>query len=444
MAHDLSKAELRRIISDRDSIEKNDFFVLRLHLVPNGSLTLEQAAIKVLLIISGRTMYRLPYEPAAIRASTSGHIVEIDEKANVVEIALPAFLCESEEGLTHLMTLVTSAAEYSYCDEYWLENIELPRPFVEKFRGPRFGVDGIRHLFRGTAAQRPLVGVILKPRRGVALEDVLPHIMESLLGGCDFVADDLLLVDPSGPYSLRSRVPQLMRVVKQVETETKLPKAYFANVGTNCGRAAEIGKWALDAGATGLIANAFTMGFGSFGELVDSFNGRAPIITSNMGGGILTRPRLLEVHGKPTGVSEIVVSKFSRLAGADAVHAGTSASECYGSNAWGPATRALQFPFFDRKPCFAVAEGDLNVANLWENIKSLRRNVMLEPTSGILAAPSGPRKAAQIFRALSEQLSDEMTESEAQRIIMEFANTRKDLGVKALLDHFGFKPTHHR
>ncbi len=439
MEHDLTKAELRSILVERDSIDKDDFFVLKLHVVPNENLTLEEAAVRILLILTGRTMRRLPYESPEIRGRSNGHILSYDVQAQTVEVALPRQLCSAQEGLTHLFTLLCSAAEYNYTREFWVDNIDFPTPFVSAYPGPRFGIEGMRSQFGPSARERPLIGVILKPRAGVPLARIVPLLREALIGGCDFVADDLLLVDREGEAPFADRVQTMSHMVRKLSAELGTPKGYFANVGTDVWKAAKLADQAINAGASGLVLNGFAMGFGSMAELIDHLQGRVPTITANMGGGILTRPRLLTEPGKPTGVSETVISKLSRIAGADAVHAGTSASECYGGDAWGPATRALRSPFFTMKSVFAVAEGDLNIANLWENIRSLGGDVILEPTSGILAAPGGPRKAAEIFRALAERLCDDMTEDEAAKTIETFAREKKSLGVGAMLDHFGYK-----
>jgi len=431
------------MLVERDSIDKDDFFVLKLHVVPNEALSLEEAAVRILLILTGRTMRRLPYETPEIRRQSNGHILSFDGRGNNVEIALPRQLCSATEGLTHFCSLLYSAAEYNYTQEFWIENVEFPAPFVKDYPGPRFGIDGMRALFGPNAAERPLIGVMLKPRAGVPLSRILPLLKEALIGGCDFIADDLLLVDRPVEAPFGERVRAVGEMVKSVSSDVRSPKGYFVNIGTDVWKAAQLADQAIADGATGLILNGFTMGFGSMAELINHVNGRVPVITANMGGGILTRPRLLTQPGKPTGVSETVVSKLSRIAGADAVHAGTSASECYGGDAWGPATRALRNNFFGMKPAFAVAEGDLNIANLWENIRSLGGDVILEPTSGILAAPGGPRKAAEIFRELAVRLSDDMSEDQAAKTIEKFARDKAALGVGEMLDHFGYKRPGH-
>jgi 2,3-diketo-5-methylthiopentyl-1-phosphate enolase len=437
LSQDLNARERKLIVVNRQAIDIDQYFVLRLHLEPTEGLGLEEAAIKVLLILTGRTMRKLSYEPDDVRIKTSGHILSVDPRTRLVEIALPTHLCRPEEGLNQLMTVITSAAEYNYCDEYWVDDIELPRPFIAGFRGPRFGVSGLRALFGRGAEERPLIGVVMKPRQGVLLQGFLPLLKEALLGGCDFIADDLLLFDPLGEYSLDRRIPSIVKAVAEASLESGSKKGYFVNVGSSPQKTTQDALRAIEMGAFGLISNGYTMSFGGLTELVDAVNGAVPVLTCNMGGGILTRPRLMTAAGKPTGLSETVISKLSRMAGADGVHAGTSASECYGSSAWGPATRALQTPFFELRPSFAVAEGDLNINNLWANIEALGLDVMLEPTSGILASPGGPRRAATAFRDLASILNPEMGDEKAHKAIQSYARGHKD--IRPMLDFFGYK-----
>jgi ribulose 1,5-bisphosphate carboxylase large subunit-like protein len=177
------------------------------------------------------------------------------------------------------------------------------------------------------------------------------------------------------------------------------------------------------------------MGLGAFEEFVGHLQGACPVITSNLGSGILTRPRISAGGGKSTGLSEAVLVKFSRLAGADGVHTGTSNSECYGREAWTPATRALRGQLFaEERPSLAVAEGDLTIANLWDNIRDLGMDTLIEPTSGILSFPGGPGAGAKAFRTLLDCLRADMSEEEAQRAIKTASGKSKPLRIG--FDHF--------
>jgi ribulose 1,5-bisphosphate carboxylase large subunit-like protein len=425
------------LFAERESIDLNAHLILKLHIDPAAPLDLEEAAIRVLLILCMRTIGVLPYESSDVRIRESGRILELEARTGMVELALPIHVVEPAEGLAHLFSILATPSEYSYCHEYWVENVEFPPAYVKPFLGPRFGVSGIRELFNLKSSDRPLVGVIAKPRRGVRFQSIVDSLREALIGGCDFVCDDLLMVTPQEGAVFEHRVRALVELTREVERQSKEKKAYFVNVSTSTIRALELADEAVKAGADALVVNGFVMGFGGLKEFVDHLSKRVPVITTNMGGGILSRPKLLNQAGKPTGISETVISKLSRLAGADGVHAGTSASECYGATAWGPATRALRAKFHHLYPCFAVAEGDLNLANIWENIKSLGRDVLLEPTSGILGVPGGPRAAAKAFRTLSAAVYPEMSDDEAHETITRTAKSIS--GMRQILDSHDYR-----
>ena len=271
------------------------------------------------------------------------------------------------------------------------------------------------------------MGVSLKPRHGVPLSKIAEACNECLSGGADFIVDDLLLVDPDGDMAFNKRVPLLSKIAQ------KTNKRYFVNVSTSLFRAVKLAEIAKAEGASGLLVNAFTMGISAIEELSGMFD--MPIINANMGDGLLTRP------DQPNGLSASITSKLCRLAGADAIHAGTSSSECYGPEAWGRAILALRSredPYQKLRGCFAVAEGDVTIADVWANIYSLGPDVILEICSGILEYPGGPYKGAQAFRTLVENLSHRMNPSEAHNKIMEIAN--RDPVVREGLGYYGYQP----
>jgi 2,3-diketo-5-methylthiopentyl-1-phosphate enolase len=380
-------------------------------------------------------MSRLDYETFDERLQYAGKIVSIDN-SGYVDIAFPISQCSVREGLTHLMLLITAAAEYNYTETFWIESIELPREFVHRYRGPRFGKDGIRDIFQ--IYKRPLIGLIVKPRNGVSLNSIIRVCEEALRGGADFIVDDLLMVDPDGEMEFANRIERLAELTQRMTQATGEQKRYFANVGFTAHKAAENALYAANVGVGGVLVNAFTMGLGGVEHVVDSLDGRIPVISTNMGSGIMTRGTWLGSAAMlPTGMSEAVIAKLARVAGADAVHTGTSASECYGEDAWGPASRSLSQQLHGIAPGMSIAEGDLTVANLWDNIRSLGRDLLVEPTSGIINFPGGPAKGAEAFRLLAEVLLPEMSPKVADESIQKVA--KRYAFVKQGLREFGYK-----
>lgn len=447
LADRLSAHEARRLFVTREAtVGSGPHIVVRFRLTAGTGLNLEEAAAHLAMITSVRTLGSLPFETPAGRFDLAGKVLSPIEpfghvarfaRSGHVSIAYPLALCEEPEGLTQLIALMATGADYRYSEDYWVEDIELPAEFVERFRGPRFGVQGIRDLFG--ISERPIIGAEIAPRTGVALDTVAKNAYDALVGGADFVCDDLLLVDPPGELGLGKRAAALARVCERAARTTGENKLYFVNVGTSAIRASNMARVACAEGAGGVMINGFAMGLASAEEFVGLLDPSVPVLNSNLGGGILTRPKPLENGALGTGISEIIVSKLSRLAGSDGVNAGTSGGECFEQEGWGPAVLALRSNFFGIAPSFAVAEGDMTVAHVWGNVRSLGPDVLFEVCTGIFGYPGGPAQGAEAFRALVEVLRPEMSVEEAGEAMRQLYNRRRSV-VKEAFDHYGFTP----
>jgi ribulose-bisphosphate carboxylase large chain len=430
----LDQREFRAMFSTRGGVDPEDHLIVHYRMTPKEGLTLEDAAARVSAITSIRTLGALPFETRQGRLEEAGKILSV-QNTGAVSIAYPIELCTRSEGIAQLLTVIASGAEYDYTEDFWVDDLELPKTFIDRFQGPRFGVAGIRSRF--DVPKRAMLGVVVKPRRGASFSDIADSAYECLLGGADFIVDDLLMVDPPGEMAFINRVPRLADVAAKATVKTGEQKRYIANVSTSAMRALELTQMAQGWGVGALTINAFVMGFSSAQEFIGRPEVHLPIITCNMGCGILTRPAQ-DASYINTGISEVVISKLCRLAGADGVHAGTCDSECYGQNVWGPSILALTAKLHHLQPVCAVAEGDITVVDVWANIQSLGSGLLLEPCSGVLAYPDGPRKGAAAFRALVEVLHADMVNEEATQATIELS--KHDANVRNALEYYGFKP----
>ena len=71
-----------------------------------------------------------------------------------------------------------------------LLDVRLPRKYVMGFKGPKFGVDGIREIVGTTECRRPHIGTIIKPKLGLSPKRTAEVGYEAALGGVDFIKDD--------------------------------------------------------------------------------------------------------------------------------------------------------------------------------------------------------------------------------------------------------------
>lgn len=336
------------------------------------------------------------------------------------------------------MLVAFGGVEYDYSLEYFVEQIDLPLCIINRFQGPRFGIDGIRDLIQ--VYDRPIFGLSVKPRAGISLKRISDQCYAALLGGADYIADDLFFSDPPGEMSLKKRVPLLVDTVRRASRHTGEKKWYIANVSASPLKAFQNAQFAFSEGVDAIRINAFTMGFPTLNDMAsyDAFN--LPIITTNMGVGILTRTTsTFSTGSKGTGVTEAVISKLSRLAGADAVHLGTIDAGCFAQESWNPAILTLHSSLNNVKRSFIVTEGNLDVANLCDNILTFGSDVMLETCHGIISYPGGAFNGAKAFRLLVQTIAPDMTSREAHKTIIHLAQ-KEDVLLDGL-EYFGYSPS---
>jgi 3-oxoisoapionate-4-phosphate transcarboxylase/hydrolase len=108
-----------------------------------------------------------------------------------------------------------------------LLDLSLPPEFLERYRGPQFGVAGTRRL-TGVHG-RPLIGTIIKPSVGLSPEATAERVAALAVAGIDFVKDDELQADgPHCPFEERLRA--VMRVLNTHADRTGRRVMYAVNI----------------------------------------------------------------------------------------------------------------------------------------------------------------------------------------------------------------------
>jgi ribulose-bisphosphate carboxylase large chain len=179
-----------------------------------------------------------------------------------------------------------------------LVDVEWPPEF---FPGPAFD-----------AAERVLVGAIVKPSLGLSPTEVAKVAAQLAAGGADLVKDDELLGNPDW-CPLEERV----RAVASVDVR------YAANVTGPVDTLLVRAERAVELGAGALMVNAFAQGLDALRALRDAELG-VPIFAHRVGAALWARqPRF--------GVAPSVIAELTRLCGADFVQVGSFTGTVYDS-----------------------------------------------------------------------------------------------------------------
>lgn len=231
-------------------------------------------------------------------------VAQVGDKAYEARISFAVEIVANE--LTQLLNVLFG--NISLKAGIRLERFELPPSLLEKFRGPRFGVGGVRERLK--ISERPLLCTALKPV-GLLSRELAALAYQFALGGIDIIKDDHGLTEQH-TAEFNERVERCAEAVARANQETGGNAIYAPNVtapsGYEYGSALEAKR--VGAGAV-LIAPGIT-GFGVMQALADNPEFDLPILSHPAFQGSF-------VTSRESGISHFCLfGQLNRLAGADA------------------------------------------------------------------------------------------------------------------------------
>lgn len=357
---------------------------------------------------------------------------------NTIELAVPINMMPPHLGITQVLNVISVPTEYDYAERIIFEGIEFPRNALSEFVGPQLGLNGLARTFH---ADLPLLGVILKPRVMPEIEECISHLRAIGEVGVDFVVDDELTVDFPG-ISFEDRIPRMIETLEGPKSNTSARNGYVVNVTARPALSLSMATYAQEEGASGVVTNPLVVGFGALEDLAECDLG-IPIFATNMGAAFLAKEPDV---GRHAGLTESLLSKLSRMSGADAVHAGISGSDWYDSNPGIGVRSVLSSPLGEIKPACRVIAGGLDVIRLIENWPFNGEGIIFEAGASVFNHPGGPGaglKALKIAREIAigvadQDISDPISYAKALLV----KRSEKFIELRMAIDQTGWKPDH--
>ena len=269
-----------------------------------------------------------------------------------------------------------------------MEDIWFPGELAGSFKGPKYGVEGVR---RVTGVEgRPLVGTIIKPKLGLVTRDHAKVAYESWLGGCDVVKDDENLAS-QGFNPFEDRLAQTLEARDKAEQETGEKKVYMINVSAETREMMRRAEAVEDQGGRYMMVDILTTGWSSLQTLRD-LDLDLVIHAHRAGHAAFTRdPR----HG----INMVVICKVARLIGVDQLHVGTGVGKM-------AETRreveenigACVGPLHGLKPVLPVASGGLHPGMVPQLVDTFGLDTVIQAGGGIHGHPKGTLAGARAMR----------------------------------------------
>ena len=193
-----------------------------------------------------------------------------------------------------------------------LNDIHFPSELIRSFKGPKYGISGVRKLLN--VFDRPLVGTIIKPKLGLKTADHAKVAYNAWIGGCDIVKDDENLSSQSfNPFN--DRILATLEMRDRAEQETGEKKVYMANVTAETDEMLKRAQFIKDQGGRYLMVDILTCGFSALQTLRDHDFGLV-IHAHRAGHAAFTK-------NPKHGISMKVLAKVVRIIGVDQLHVGT-------------------------------------------------------------------------------------------------------------------------
>ncbi len=236
-------------------------------------------------------------------------------KGNIIKIAYKPDLFEMGSVPQLLSALAGNILSMKIVKNIKLLDITFPKRYIEYFKGPYYGISGIREILK--VKNRPLLGTIVKPKVGLTSKQHAFVAYQSWLGGLDLVKDDENLTNQSF-NSFESRVKETLKLRDKAEKETKSKKIYMPNItAATVKEMVERAKLVKKLGGEYVMIDIIAVGWTALQSFREE-NERLKLVIHGhrCGHSAFTRN---ERHG----ISMLAVAKLSRLIGIDQLHTGT-------------------------------------------------------------------------------------------------------------------------
>ena len=193
-----------------------------------------------------------------------------------------------------------------------LEDVFFPKCMLKEFKGPKFGIEGIRKAL--DRPEKPLVGTIVKPKIGLPPKEFANYVYEAGKGGLTNSKDDETLVDQTF-CPIEDRTVAVAEALDRLESEGH-KMMHAINVSTAGHRILEVAEKVQSWGAREIMVDVITCGFSAVQALAEDPSIKVPIHVHRTMHGAMTRDPL---HG----ISMLPIAKIVRMCGGDALHIGT-------------------------------------------------------------------------------------------------------------------------
>ena len=323
----------------------------------------------------------------------------LNEKSKRARIAYPIELFE----LGNLPEILSSIGGNIYGMKsvkglLW-EDVTIPKKMLYSFKGPKFGIKGLRRKFR--VWKRPFVGTIVKPKVGLEPGEHSRVAYDAWRGGCDIVKDDENLTSQSF-NTFKTRFLKTIKMLDKAEKDTGDKKAYLINCTAGTKQMLKRIDFVEDNGGNYIMLDIITLGWAALQTARE--HTKLPIHAHRAGHAMFDRD-------PDHGMTMEVIAQLSRMVGVDTLHIGTAFGKMTGKKEEvlhieqemeQPFTKLtkdhLEQRWFRVKPVLGVASGGVYPGIVDKIMNFMGKNIVIQAGGGIHGNPAGTVAGAKAMR----------------------------------------------
>ena len=340
------------------------------------------------------TLTRLPKTIKQIMATS------FEIRGNFVKVAYPIDIWEPGNVPQLLSGIAGNIFGMKALENLRLVDVSLPVQYVKHFRGPEFGIEGIRRTLK--VRKRPITGAVAKPKIGWSADEHANIAYETWIGGFDLVKDDENLTSTQfNNFEQRVRLCSKMR--DRAEKNSGERKSALINITGETRQMIKRAKLLHDFGFEYAMIDVVTVGMSALQTLREVCHDYKIAIHAHraMHASFDRNPR----HG----LSMLFLAKLCRLIGVDQLHIGTVVGKLVGTRheildikdeivrncVKDKKSRMLDQNWHGLKPVFPVSSGGIHPGIIPDVLKIMGTDIVLLVSGGIHGDPNGTRDGAR-------------------------------------------------
>ena len=297
------------IIKNKQDINQDFYFFVTYFL--QSSKTLRDASWNLAIGQSvGNPNIRNEWETDELFDNHSCIIINnehLDRKSGEVVIGFPVINIDFDtDGISHLLVnIMGGQLDIELIEKCNVKDIVFPQQVINKFKGPKFGIEGIRKYT--DVYDKPILGSIIKPKTGITPKILLEMVKQLVDGGVNFIKEDEILSSPSF-CKIEDRVPLIMDYLKDKKI------IYSVSIHSDHLHIIDRVKQVYDLGGNSVHVN-FWCGLGVYKSIRDL---DLPIFLHFQKSG----DKIFTNRNHDFYIDWLVICKLAALMGVDFIHAG--------------------------------------------------------------------------------------------------------------------------